>query len=214
MPPRRRSAQRKLAAVAVFCSGRGTNLQALLDAERDGRLGARIVLVVSDRPDAQALARAKRAGIQARYIDPSQFATRAEYERALISLLDARQIRLVCLAGFMRILSPVFIAHYPNRILNVHPALLPAFPGAHALRDALRWGAKVTGVTIHLVDAQVDHGPILLQEAVPIRTQDTEASLLRRVHRVEHRVYPQAVRWVAGGRISVAGRAARLVRRA
>jgi len=198
----------------VLCSGQGTNLQALLTSARAGRLGARIALVVSDRPDAQALARAKRAGVQARYVNPSHFFTRAEYERALINLLDARQIRLVCLAGFMRILSPVFVAHYPNRILNVHPALLPAFPGAHAVRDALRWGAKVTGVTIHLVDAQVDHGPILLQEAVPILAQDTEASLLARIHHVEHRVYPQVVRWVAGGRISIKGRTVRLVRQA
>ncbi len=211
---RSRRSPRSLAAVAVFCSGQGTNLQALLDAERAGRLGARIVLVVSDRSDARALERAKQAGVEARYINPKQFSTRAEYERALISALEARDVRLVCLAGFMRILSPVFVGHYPNRILNVHPALLPAFPGAHAVRDALRWGARVTGVTVHFVDAEVDHGPILLQEAVPIRSTDTEASVVARIHRVEHRLYPAAVRMMAGGMVSVEGRVARMVRRA
>lgn len=212
MPPRRRGG-RTLAAVAVFCSGQGTNLQALLDAERAGRLGARIALVVSDRPDARALERAKRAGVEARYINPKQFSTRAEYERALISALEARDVRFVCLAGFMRILSPVFVGHYPHRILNVHPALLPAFPGAHAVRDALRWGAKMTGVTIHFVDAEVDHGPILLQEAVPVRAADTEASVVARIHRAEHRLYPQAVRLVAQGVVVVDGRVARIAGR-
>lgn len=210
MPPRRRAGARARPAIAVFCSGQGTNLQALLDAQRAGRLGAQIALVISDRPEARALARAQRAGVEARYVNPKQYPTRAEYERALIALLDARNIRVICLAGFMRILSPVLVAHYPQRILNVHPALLPAFPGAHAIRDALQWGARVTGVTVHLVDAEVDHGPIILQEAVPIRSDDTDASLLARVHRVEHRLYPAAVRLVVTGQLSVDGR---LVRR-
>ena len=209
-----RRSPRSLPAIAVLCSGQGTNLQALLTSARAGRLGARVAIVISDRPDARALERAKRAGVEARYVNPRQFPTRAEYERALISLLETRGVRYVCLAGFMRLLSPVFVAQYPNRILNVHPALLPAFPGAHAVRDALRWGAKMTGVTVHLVDAAVDHGPILLQEAVPIRAHETEASVLARIHRVEHRLYPQAVRLMAGGMVSVEGRVARIVRRA
>ncbi len=165
-----------------------------------------MAIVISDRPDARALERAKRAGVEACCINPKQFSTRAEYERALIGLLETRGVRYVCLAGFMRLLSPVFVEHYPNRILNVHPALLPAFPGAHAVRDALRWGAKMTGVTVHLVDAEVDHGPILLQEAVPIRAKETEASVLARIHRVEHRLYPAAVRMMLQGKVRVAGR--------
>jgi phosphoribosylglycinamide formyltransferase-1 len=192
----------------VCCSGEGTNLQALLDAARRGRLRARVALVISDRPGARALRRAARAGVEARHVDPKRYPTRAAYERALIRLCEAREIRLVCLAGFMRILSPVFVRRYRHRILNIHPALLPAFPGAHAVRDALVWGANVTGVTVHLVDEQVDHGPILLQEAVAVRPGDTEAALLARVHRVEHRLYPRAVALMLSGRVRVHGRRA------
>ena len=193
-------------AVAVFCSGQGTNLQAMLDAARRGRLRARVALVVSDRADAPALARARRAGVEARCVSPQAFASRAAYERALIRLCEARGVRLVCLAGFMRMLSPVFVRRFPRRILNVHPALLPAFPGAHAIRDALSWGAKVTGVTVHVVDEQMDHGPIVLQEAVAIRPGDVEATLRKRVHRVEHRLYPQAIALMLSGRVRIRGR--------
>ena len=194
--------------IAVLCSGRGTNLQALIEATRAGRLRARIALVISDRPDAAALKRAARAGLDAVYVNPKQFPTRAECERRLIKLLDADGVKLVCLAGFMRILSPVFVRHYPHRILNVHPALLPAFPGAHAVRDALAWGVAVTGVTIHLVDEQVDHGPVVLQEAVPIRAGESESALLARVHAVEHRLYPRAIQLMLDGRVRVHGRRA------
>ena len=193
-------------AIAVFCSGQGTNLQALLDATRRGRLRARVALVISDRADAQALARARAAGVPARHLSPARYASRAAYERALIRLCERASVRLVCLAGFMRILSPVFVRRFRHRILNIHPALLPAFPGAHAIRDALAWGAKVTGVTVHLVDAQVDRGPIVLQEAVPIRPGDTGATLLKRVHRVEHRLYPRAVQLLLDRRIRLVGR--------
>lgn len=197
---------RLVPALGVLCSGQGTNLQAILNAVRARRLTARVALVVSDRPEAQALARARQAGIEARSVNPHQYPTRASYERALIHLLDERRVRLVCLAGFMRVLSPVFVGHFPQRILNIHPALLPAFPGAHAIRDALAWGVKVTGVTVHVVETQVDHGPIILQEAVAITPRDTEASLLARIHRVEHRLYPQAIRLVLEGRVRVVGR--------
>ena len=197
-------------AIAVFCSGRGTNLQAILDAARAGRLRARVALMISDRAGAPALRRAARAGIEARVVDPNGFPTRAAYEESLLGLCDAQQVRLVCLAGFMRLLSPRFVRCYRHRILNIHPALLPAFPGSHAIRDALAWGVKVTGVTVHLVDEQVDHGPIILQEAVAIRPRDTEHTLLTRLHRVEHRLYPEAVRLMLEGRVRVAGRAARV----
>ena len=195
-------------AIVVFCSGEGTNLQAILDATRGGRLRARVALVVSDRPNAKALRRAARAGAEARYVNPHDYPTRGAYERALIRLCEARSVRLICLAGFMRILSPVFVRRYRHRILNIHPALLPAFPGAHAVRDALAWRAKVTGVTVHLVDEAVDHGPILLQEALTIKPRETEASLLTRVHRVEHRLYPKAIGLMLAGRARVRGRAA------
>lgn len=193
-------------AIAVFCSGQGTNLQAILDAARAGRLRASVATVVSDRADAKALERARRAGVEACYLDPKSFPTRADYERALITHCEAHRVQLVCLAGFMRILSPVFVRHFRNRILNIHPALLPAFPGGHAVHDALAWGAKVTGVTVHFVDEDVDHGPIVLQEAVAIAPRETESTLLQKLHTVEHRLYPEAIRLCVGGRVKVAGR--------
>ena len=126
-------------------------------------------------------------------VDPRRYASRSAFERVLIRHCKTHRIRLVCLAGFMRILSPVFVRRYRGRILNIHPALLPAFPGAHAIRDALAWGVKVTGVTVHLVDEQVDHGPIVLQEALAIKPGEREAELAERIHRIEHRLYPQAI---------------------
>ena len=195
-----------LPAIAVFCSGNGTNLQAILDAVRAGRLRARVALVISDRADAKALQRAARAGVEARCMRPADYPSRAAFERALIRVCEARPVRLICLAGFTRILSPILVRRYRHRILNIHPALLPAFPGAHAIRDALRRGVTVTGVTVHLVDEQVDHGPILLQEAVLIRPGDTETRLLARVHRVEHQLYPQAIRLMLEERVRIAGR--------
>lgn len=195
-----------LPAIAVLCSGRGTNLQAILNAIHAGRLRARVALVISDRPGAPALRRAEQSGVEARYLSPKAFPTRAEYERTLITLLDARRVRLVCLAGFMRLLSPVFVHHFRHRILNIHPALLPSFPGAHAVRDALAWGAKVTGVTVHLVDDLMDHGPILLQEPVAVAPRDTERTLLEKLHRVEHRLYPQAIGLMLAGRTRLSGR--------
>ena len=192
--------------IAVFCSGQGTNLQAILEATRGGRLRARVAIVVSDRAGVAALRRARRAGVVACYVDPKQHPTRAGFERALIRLLKPQRVQLVCLAGFMRILSPVLVSRFRHRILNIHPALLPAFPGAHAVRDALAWGAKVTGVTVHFVDEHVDHGPIILQEAVPVKPRDTEATLRARIHRVEHRLYPKAIGLVLTGRTRLTGR--------
>lgn len=190
----------------MLCSGAGTNLQAILDATRTGRLPARVALVISDRADAKALARARRAGVEARAILRSEFSSQAAHEQAMIRACAAAGARLICLAGFMRILSPVFVQRYRHRILNIHPALLPAFPGGHAVRDALAWGAKVTGVTVHLVDEAVDHGPILLQEAVPVGPNETEASLLAKLHRVEHRLYPAAIALMLRGRVRIVGR--------
>lgn len=198
--------------LAVLCSGQGTNLQALLDAATAGRLGAQVALVISDRRDAKALARAQRSRVEACFVDRAAYPEKAAFEQAMTDLIDARTIRLICLAGFMRVLSPAFVRRYPNRILNIHPSLLPAFPGASAIHDALAWGAKVTGVTVHVVDEQMDHGPILLQEAVAIRPGETESTLLARVHAVEHRLYPKAVRLMLAGKFRVRGRVAHATR--
>ena len=188
--------------VAVLASGSGTNLQALLD---DEVVGPAIRLVVSDRGDAKALRRAEDRGVEAVHIDPKTFASREEFDRALLEKLSAAA-EAVCLAGFVRILSPLMVRAFEGRMLNIHPSLLPSFPGAHAVRDALEWGAKVTGVTVHLVDEKVDHGPIVLQEAVPVLEDDDERSLHARIQLVEHRLYPRAVRALIGGRLRVDGR--------
>ncbi len=152
------------------------------------------------------MVRAKRAGIPTQCVDPHRYASRGAFDRELIRLLEAHRVELVCLAGFMRILSPVFVRHFSKRILNIHPALLPAFPGAHAVRDVLAWGVKVTGVTVHVVDEQVDHGPILLQEPLAIRPRETIATLLARLHRIEHRLYPKAIQLMLEGRVRLRGR--------
>lgn len=188
----------------MLASGEGSNLQALLD---DPVVGPRIVLVVSDRPGARALERARRAGVRAELLDPVGFPDREAHERALLGLLDAAGITHVALAGYMRVLGPVVVEAFRDRMLNVHPSLLPSFPGAHAVRDALAHGVKVTGVTVHLVDEEVDHGPIVAQEAVPVREGDDEAVLHARLHEVEHRLYPAAMRALLEGRLAVRGRA-------
>ena len=198
-----------LPAIAVLCSGQGTNLQAILNAVRSGRLRARVAVVISDRPGAVALRRARRAGVPAVFVDRQAFGSREAFERHLITLLEHAGVRLVCLAGFMRVLSPVFVRRFRNRTLNIHPSLLPAFPGGHAVGDALAWGAKVTGVTIHLVDEDVDHGPIVLQEALAVKPGEREAALLERIHRIEHRLYPKAIALMLERRVRVNGRVVR-----
>jgi phosphoribosylglycinamide formyltransferase 1 len=189
--------------IAVLASGGGTNLQALLD---DRWAGPRVALVVSDRPEAGALERARRRGVPAVVLDPARHPGRDDFGAALVALLLEHTIDVVALAGFMRILSSAAVRVFEGRMLNVHPALLPAFPGAHAVADALAWGVQVTGVTVHLVDEEVDHGPIVFQEAVPVHPDDDWDSLEARVHEVEHRLLPRAVRALAEGRLRVEGR--------
>jgi len=189
--------------IAVLASGTGTNLQALLD---DPFAGRRIALVVSDRAGAVALERARSRGVPAVFLDPASFPGRDAYGTALLALLREHAIGLVVMAGFMRILSAPVVREFEGRMLNVHPSLLPAFPGAHAVAEALAWGARVTGVTVHLVDEEVDHGPIVFQEAVEILPGDDWDALEARVHEVEHRLLPRAVRALAEGRIRVEGR--------
>jgi phosphoribosylglycinamide formyltransferase-1 len=191
------------ARVAVLASGTGSNLQALLD---DPRVGPCIVLVVSDRPDAIALERAGRRGVKTAVLQPKAFASRADHDRALLETLTTEGIEFVLSAGYLRIVGPGPLRAYASRWLNIHPSLLPAFPGMHAERQVLDWGAKITGVTVHIVDEEVDHGPIVLQEAVAVLEGDDEETLHRRIQQVEHRLYPQAARLLIEGRLKVEGR--------
>jgi len=192
--------------VGVLISGRGSNLQALLDAVSSGALDAVVALVISNVAGAQGLDRARAAGVPTLVVDHREFPTRAAFDAALVAALRAHDVGLVCLAGFMRLLGPTFIDAFPNAILNIHPSLLPAFPGLHAQRQALRHGAKVSGATVHLVDAELDAGPIVVQAAVPVRDDDTEDSLSARILVEEHRIYPKAVALVLGGRWRIEGR--------
>jgi phosphoribosylglycinamide formyltransferase-1 len=190
-------------SVAVLASGPGTNLQALL---AEPVVGPRIGLIVSDRADAGALQRAASVGVAAVHLDPHEHASRQDHDAALVALLRDRGAEVVCLAGYMRILTPQVVRAFWGRMLNVHPSLLPAFPGAHAVRDALAWGVKMTGATVHFVDEEVDHGPIVLQEAVPVLEGDDEAALHARIQQAEYRIYPAAVRSLLEGRLRLEGR--------
>jgi phosphoribosylglycinamide formyltransferase 1 len=189
--------------MAVLVSGAGTNLQALLD---DPGVGPRVVLVVSSRAGAAALERAEARGVKAVVLDPGGYETREAHDEALLRLLEDEGIEFVLFAGYMRILSPIVLKPFQDRWLNVHPSLLPAFPGAHPVRDALESGARITGVTVHFVVEEVDQGPIVLQEAVSILPGDDEVTLHARIQEVEHRLYPRAARLMAEGKLKVEGR--------
>jgi phosphoribosylglycinamide formyltransferase-1 len=201
-------------ALGVLASGRGSNLQAILDACAQPGFPARVAVVISDRERAAALERARAAGVEALWVDPEAFADREAFDQALVRELEKRGVGLVCHAGFMRILSPAYVRAFAGRALNVHPALLPAFPGLHAQRQALAHGVKVTGATIHFVDEGVDTGPIVLQAAVPVREDDTEEALASRILAEEHRLFPEAIRLFAEGRLEVTGRRVRIRGRA
>ncbi len=193
--------------VGVLASGRGTDFQSLVDARDGGELGADLVLLVCNVPGATVLDRARKAGVPSAVIDHRSFGTdREAFEREVVKALKSARVDLVVFAGFMRLVTAYFVAEFPNRILNIHPSLLPAFPGAHAHRDVLAFGAKVSGCTIHLVDASVDGGPIILQKAVPVMDGDTEETLEARILEWEHRLLPLAVRLFAEGRVRVDGR--------
>jgi phosphoribosylglycinamide formyltransferase 1 len=193
--------------VGVLVSGRGSNLQALLDAAARAGYPAEVVVVISDRERAAALDRARAAGVEALYVNPKDFADREAFDLALVRELSARRVGLVCSAGFMRILSPAFTRAFAGRAMNIHPSLLPAFPGLHAQRQALDHGAKVAGATVHFLDeGAVDTGPIILQSSVPVLADDTEDTLAARILIEEHRLYPEAVRLFAEGRLSIDGR--------
>lgn len=197
--------------LAVLVSGSGTNLQALLDAiDADPDFGGQVVVVGSDRPDAGGLQRAADAGIPTIATALAEHPDRPTWERALTDRLRAHQPDVVVLAGFMRILTGEFLRHWPGAVVNTHPSILPAFRGAHAVREALEWGVKVTGCTVHLVDEQVDHGPIVAQQVVEVREDDDEDSLHERIKAVEHELLPAVVRLMCHGRVTLDGRHVRV----
>jgi len=196
--------------IAVFASGRGTNLQAIIRAVKKGKLKVDLGLVVSDNKKSLALKRAKRAGIKNIFVDPTQFPSKDAFEQEILKYLEAEKIDLIVLAGFMRIVGTTLLDRFPNKILNIHPALLPSFKGTEGVRDAFEYGAKITGVTIHFVDAKMDHGPIILQGVVKIEESDTPESLEAKIHRLEHKLYPQAIALVAGEKVRLDGRKSKI----
>jgi phosphoribosylglycinamide formyltransferase-1 len=192
--------------IGVLASGRGTNLQAIIEAIEEGKIKGRISIVISDNRDAFALKRAKQNNIEIDYINFKSFKNREDYDKEIIKILEEKKIDLVVLAGYMRILSPYFIRTYKNKIINIHPALLPSFPGLHAQKQAVEYGAKVSGCTVHFVDEGVDSGPVILQKAVEVKDNDTEESLAERILKEEHQIYPRAIQLFCQGRLIIKGR--------
>ena len=194
--------------LAVLCSGRGTDLQSIIDAIKRGEVTAEISIVITDKPQVKALERAAAAGIKNICVDRKLFANRADFEAELLKNLTG--VDLVILAGFMRILSPEFVKHFAGRLMNIHPSLLPSFKGAHAHRDALAYGVKVSGCTVHFVDEGTDSGPIILQAAVEVKDDDTEETLSARILEQEHIIYPKAIQLFVEGRLKIEGRKVRI----
>ena len=197
--------------LGVLISGSGTNLENIAEKIEGGYLRARIAVVISDREDAYGLVRARRHGLQAVVLDPGSFPDRVSFDRELVRILRENGVDLVVLAGYMRLVSPEFVEAFRNRIMNIHPALLPSFPGTSGVADALAYGVKVSGVTVHFIDEGLDTGPIILQEAVPVLPGDDVASLHERIHGVEYRLYPEAIRLFCEGRLRVEGRQVRIL---
>lgn len=196
--------------IAVFASGNGSNFQAIASAVKAKSLRVCLKLLVCDNPQAFVLKRAQKAKVEPFLINRGGYQSKEDFEGAIISRLKKEKIDLIVLAGFMRILSPKFINEYKNKILNIHPSLLPAFKGAHAIADAFNYGVKVTGVTVHIVDEQMDHGPVILQEALKISEKDTLESIEKKIHAVEHRIYPATIRIFTQGKIKIEGRRVRV----
>jgi phosphoribosylglycinamide formyltransferase-1 len=192
--------------IGVLVSGSGTNLQAIIDQIEAKRLDAKIEVVLSNKADAYGLVRAKNHGIATEVLDHKQFPSREAYDQAVVDILRARGVELVVLAGFMRLLSPVFVKAYSNRIMNIHPALLPSFPGLHVQKKAVEHGVRFSGCTVHFVNEECDEGPIIIQAAVPVFPDDSEESLAARILKQEHRIYPRAIQLYAEGRLRVEGR--------
>jgi phosphoribosylglycinamide formyltransferase-1 len=197
--------------IGILASGSGTNLQALTDACQKDGLAAEVAVVITNKADAGAIVRCEKACIPWRFVDHRRYPTRRDFDGELVKILREARVELVLLAGFMRILSEFFIDCYPHAIINIHPALLPAFPGLHAARQALEYGVRFSGCTVHFVDKGVDTGPIILQAVVPVLEDDSEDSLHARIQEQEHRIYPQAVRLFAEKRLQIEGRKVRIL---
>lgn len=201
----------RMLKIGVLVSGNGSNLQAIIDKIEAGEIQAEISIVISDREEAFALKRAARHGIENRYIEPGSFNSKREYEEKLVQLFREKEVDLVVMAGFMRILGPYFIGEYRQRIMNIHPSLLPAFPGLRPQLQALEHGVKVSGCTVHFADEGMDTGPIILQGVVPVLDDDTEESLSGRILEKEHELYPEAIRLYSEGRLKIEGRKVRIL---
>lgn len=196
--------------VGVLISGRGSNLQAIIDASAKGAIPAKVAVVISNKADAYGLERAKKHKIPTVVFDPKKFTDKNTYELELVKVLKEHKVDLVCLAGYMRIVGTVLLEHYPNKIINIHPALLPSFPGLHVQKAALDHGVKISGATVHFVDEGCDTGPIIVQAAVPVLEGDTEETLSARILEQEHKIYPQAIKLFAEGKIKIEGRKVRI----
>ena len=192
--------------IGVLISGSGTNLQSIIDAIEAKELDAKIQLVLSNRAEAYGLVRAKKHGIPVEVMDHKRFSSREDFDQAVVDILRDHEVELVVLAGFMRLLSPVFVRAYSNRIMNIHPALLPAFPGLHVQKKALEHGVRFSGCTVHFVNEECDEGPIIIQAVVPVFPDDTEESLAARILEQEHRIYPRAIQLYSQGRLRIEGR--------
>jgi phosphoribosylglycinamide formyltransferase-1 len=197
---------RRQVPIGVLISGSGTNLQSIIDAIEGKELEAKIEVVLSNRADAYGLVRAKKHGIPVEVLDHKRFASREAFDQAVVDILRAREVELVVLAGFMRLLSTVFVSAYSNRIMNIHPALLPAFPGLHVQKKAVEHGVRFSGCTVHFVNEECDEGPIIIQAVVPVFPEDTEESLAGRIQEQEHRIYPRAIQLYSEGRLRIEGR--------
>ncbi len=197
--------------IAVFCSGNGTNLQAIIDSQKKGHIKAEIKLVVSDTPGCYALTRAKDAGIKTLLIERRNFKTKKDFEAEIIKALKKEDIGLIALAGYMRILSADFISAYENKILNIHPALLPSFKGTEGIKDAFEYGVKITGPTVHFVTKDMDAGPIILQSPVKVTEDDTEQTLAEAIHEEEHKIYPRAIQLFVERKLKIEGRRVRIL---
>jgi phosphoribosylglycinamide formyltransferase 1 len=199
--------------IAVLASGFGSNLQAIIDFIKNNGLNGEIVLVFSNKKDAYALKRAEKSGIKTSYLNTVQFETRQEYDQSLLQILKSESIDLLVLAGYMLLLSPGIISSFKNKIINIHPALLPAFKGVHGIKDAFEYGVKVTGATVHFVDEGLDSGPIIFQEAIYIEPDDTMESLEEKIHEIEHRIYPLAVKYFCDDLLKVKNRKVEIINR-
>jgi phosphoribosylglycinamide formyltransferase-1 len=197
--------------IAVLASGRGTNFSAIVRAKKLGKISANIALLVCDNPKALVINKAKRAGIEVFLVKRADFASKREFEDRIIQRLEEVKIDLIVLAGFMRLLSPEFVQRFKSKILNIHPALLPSFKGEHGIDDAFVYGVKVSGVTVHFVDEEMDHGPIILQLPVKIEETDSLESFESKIHKIEHKIYPEAIRLFTEGRLKVEGRKVRIL---